>query len=212
MFNFAKKVPIVGIIALAFLLPHQVVAQDTFVRDKIENFSILGISLNTKSAELDRLLNQHPLQFKCNAEQSGISVNRQNYSVEYRKCKANGVKIELTITLTDEHISQVHFRGQSKKNYHAELLSDIKILSQDLIKAGKVLQKSHPKSSDKEGFFYRSDEMAPGMSDTNLALITPATCIHQVPPTVVGLSARIMEMPGLNDVAVTVSNGNAHLC
>lgn len=211
MFNILKKIPVFTTIALGVLLSHQVVAQDTLVKDKIESFSIMGISLKTKPAELDRLLEQHPLQFKCSVEQSGISVNRQNYPVEYRKCKANGVKIELTITLSDEHISQILFRGQSKKNYHAELLSDIKILSQDLIKAGKVLQKSYPKGSDKEGFFYRSDEMAPGMSDINFALITSATCTYQV-PTIVGLSARIKEMPGLNDVAVTVSNGNAHLC
>tara|TARA_R110000851_G_scaffold189677_2_gene339938 strand:+ start:7631 stop:8266 length:636 start_codon:yes stop_codon:yes gene_type:complete len=198
-------------IFLAALLSRQGIAQDILVKDKIENFSIMGISLNTTPSELDSLISQHPLQFSCRVEQGGFQFNQKNYAEVYRKCKGKGEKVELTITHSDGRISQINLTIQSQKNYHEAILNDIKLINKELLAAGKVHQQSSPKDSDKDAFFYQNSEMAAGMSDTKLALRAPATCVKQE-STFVGLSAQFMIMPGLNNAGVTVSNGRSHLC
>lgn len=211
MFRTSKNTTLIFLTLFTFLHSYHALAAGNLVKDKIENFQILGISLNTSLKELDSLLAEHHLQFACSIEQGGFKFQQKSYVESYQTCKAKKANINLTITHSDARISQIILNMQSSRNFHNEILDNLKTLKKELLALGEELRQNYPSDREKGAFYYKSNEIGPGMSDINMILKTSATCIEQT-DTVVSLAGKFMMMPGLNDVNISTSNGRSHLC
>ncbi|MAE51810.1 MAG: hypothetical protein CMH27_08365 [Micavibrio sp.] len=217
MLNLQCKITVLCAYAFILMLPQIAYANDAFIRNTIENFSLNGLSLKSSMQDVDDYITNHPTPLKCKVTEGRMADPAdyiQHYPVKNWSCfNAGGeAKYRLKIEAVDQKISIIAFNASGKSDRFTRIQEGLETINKTLLDMG---MKHNQDINANDVFLYRNDSITPNYLDVKFRLSTENSCKRfdkSDGKTVSNLSADIRKINGSYIIDLNISNGLAHTC